>query len=189
VTGVDFSRRSVEYARQFAEEKQLPIDYVLGNYLKFSTDQKFDLITMIYCDFCPLSPVQRRTLFGKFRDYLKVGGAVLMDVLSMNHFESTQESASYDCSPGNGFWSDGAYYEFTNTFKYQNERLILSKHTIVESNRTREIFNWLQCYSLESLETEFEENGFRIVEHYSDVAGTPFEPNSPQIALVAKRID
>ena len=52
VTGVDFSERSIRYARESAAEKNLDIDYINMNYLDFRTDVQFDLITMIYCDFC-----------------------------------------------------------------------------------------------------------------------------------------
>ena len=58
VTGIDFSSNSIKYARQTAEKEELKIDYICQNYLEFNTDKKFDLITMIMCDFCALSPEQ-----------------------------------------------------------------------------------------------------------------------------------
>ena len=48
-------------------------------------------------------------------------------------------------------------------------------------------YNWLQCYSNDSLRNEFEENGFKIEELYSDVAGKPFTSESAEIAIVAKK--
>ena len=59
VTGVDFSANSIDYANKTAAEKGLAIDYVLSNYLDFETDGKFDLMTLIFDDICPLSPSQR----------------------------------------------------------------------------------------------------------------------------------
>ncbi len=38
VTGLDFSERSIAYARNAAQEKGLAIDYVLTNYLDYETD-------------------------------------------------------------------------------------------------------------------------------------------------------
>jgi hypothetical protein len=37
------------------------------------------------------------------------------------------------------------------------------------------------------LKKEFEENGFKIEEYYSDVAGTSFRLDSLEFALVAKK--
>ncbi|UCD64784.1 MAG: class I SAM-dependent methyltransferase [Candidatus Zixiibacteriota bacterium] len=187
VTGVDFSERSIRYAKDTAKEKGLKIDYVLQNYLEFSSDRRFDLITMIFCDFCPLSPEQRDRLLGIFRDHLADGGAVLMDVLTLNFFETTKENRSYEYAPEGGFWSPEAYYMFLSTFKYEPEKVILNKHTILEKSRIREIFNWLQCFSQDSLAAELEANELPISETYADVAGSPLKADSPQMAVVARR--
>jgi SAM-dependent methyltransferase len=187
VTGVDFSERSIRHAQDTAKEKGLKIDYVLENYLEFSSNRRFDLITMIFCDFCPLSPEQRQRLLAIFRDHLADGGAVFMDVLTLNFFESTKENRSYEYAPEGGFWSPEAYYMFLSTFKYEPEKVILNKHTILEKSRTREIFNWLQCFSQDSLGAELEANGLRISETCADVAGSPLKSDSPQMAVVAHR--
>ena len=62
VTGIDFSKRSIQYAREEAIREGLSISYVHQNYLTFETEDRFDLIVMIMCDFCALSPSQRRQL-------------------------------------------------------------------------------------------------------------------------------
>jgi len=188
VTGIDFSEISIQYAKDSAKEKNLKIDYILQNYLNFATNKKFDLITLIYDDFCPLSPSQRKFLLKKFYDFLENDGTILLDVLSLNHFNETNEKSTFEFSSDNGFWSPDLYYLFLNTFKYQEEKIVLDKYTIIEKTQTREIFNWLQCYNLKSLKKEFLENGFRIIEFYSDVAGTPYKPNSKEIAIIAKKI-
>ena len=56
VTGIDFSENSLQYARKVAAEQGLTIDYHLANYLEFDTGDRFDLIIMISCDYCALSP-------------------------------------------------------------------------------------------------------------------------------------
>ncbi len=187
ITGIDFSRSSVDYARKTAAETGLKIDYVLQDYLDFDTDKKYDLITMIFCDFCPLSPAQRKQLLGKFRDILKDDGTVLLDVLTLKHLEATEEQATFESAPEGGFWSAAPYYVLANTFKYPKDHLVLSKHTIVEESRTREIYNWLQCFSRESLKAEFADNGLEIAELFSDVGGGKFDPESSQMAVVARK--
>jgi len=187
VTGIDFSRRSIEYARQVAEKKGLDITYIQRNYLEFDTEQRFDLITMIFCDFCALSPVQRKSLIAGFLTFLKPGGAVLLDVHTLNILRNREEAAGYERNQLDGFWSPDDYFGFVNTFKYDDERVTLDKYTIVEKNRTRVVYNWLQYFSRESLADEFESSGFQIEAFYSDVAGTAFSPDSPDMAIVARK--
>ena len=103
VAGIDFSENSLNFARQVAEEKGLDIDYVHGNYLHFETEKRFDLIIMMMCDFCALSPEQRSILLSKFRSLLKQGGSVLLDVYTLNSFAQRQESASHELNQMNGF--------------------------------------------------------------------------------------
>ena len=72
-------------------------------------------------------------------------------------------------------------------FKYEKEKVILDKYTIIEASRKRVVYNWLQCYSRDSIRNEFEENGFRADELYSDVAGKAFTSESTEIAIVANK--
>ena len=188
VTGIDFSENSLKYAKQAANKIGLKINYVHGNYLDFETPDNFDLITMIMCDFCALSPEQRNSMLSKFNSLLKPDGSVLLDVYSLNSFNQKEESAVYELNQLNGFWSPDDYYCFVNTFKYEKEKVILDKYTIIEESRKRIVYNWLQYFSRDSLRKEFEENGFKIDELYSDVAGKTFDSKSTEIAIVAKKL-
>ena len=187
VTGIDFSRRSIEYAQEVAASEQLNINYVTQNYLEFETENRFDLVLMIMCDFCALSPIQRRVILGKFHKILKLGGSVLLDVCSLEAFDQREEAATYAVNLLNGFWSPNKYYGFLNTFKYDQEKVVLDKYTIVESDRTRTVYNWLQYFTPEELEREFVEGGFSIDGLYSDVAGTPYDRKSSEFAVIARR--
>lgn len=185
VTGIDFSKRSIGHAQKVAEQKKLNIDYVYRNYLEYSTEKRFDLIIMIFCDFCVLNPQQRKKLLSTFRELLKKDGSLFFDVFSHGFFNGAEEGVSFEYSETDGFWSPGPYYAFKNTIKYEEEKLYLDKYTIIEKQRTRESYNWLQCYSLETLEKELSENGFRIHNRYSNAAGEPYSPDSTEIAIAA----
>jgi len=187
VTGIDFSENSLKYAREVADQKKLKINYVHSNYLTFSTKDSFDLIIMIMCDFCALSPKQRKTVLSKFYSILKPGGSVLVDVYSLNCFNQKEESTTYEFNQLNGFWSPEDYYCFVNTFKYDKEKVILDKYTIIEETRKRVVYNWLQYFSEDSLRKEFKDNGFNIEMTYSDVTGKPLTSESMEMAIVAKK--
>jgi len=105
ITGIDFSRNSIEYARNRARDEKLNIQYVNQNYLEFNSVNQYDLIVMIFCDFCALSPGQRKALLEKFKICLKPEGSILLDVHSFNAFNQREESATYTANPENNFWS------------------------------------------------------------------------------------
>ena len=86
VTGIDFSKRSIDHACKTAAAEGLSIRYINESYLELELDDRFDLVTMIMCDFCALSPEQRRTMLRKFHGLLAPGGAVLLDVYSLAAF-------------------------------------------------------------------------------------------------------
>jgi len=188
VTGIDFSGRSILYAKDVAAREHLNISYVNQNYLKYETDERFDLVLMIFCDFCALSPSQRKGLLCKFYKILKPGGSVLLDVYSLAAFEQREEAATYEVNQLNGFWSPHKYYGFLNTFKYDEEKVVLDKYTIIEFDRTRQVYNWFQYFTPENLEKEFKEAGFSVKELYSDVAGIPFNRKSGEFAIIADKV-
>lgn len=187
VTGVDFSPRSIQYARQVAAQEGLSIRYVQQNYLEYETEERFDLVTMITCDFCALSPAQRQLMLAKFARLLKPGGRVLLDVYSPAAFADYQETARYEPHPAGGFWSPNPYYEFVNRFKYEQEQVVLDKFTLVEADRMRTVYNWLAWFDPDDLKREFAASGLQVVERYADVAGRAFDPQAPEFAVVAEK--
>ena len=187
VTGVDLSERSLRYARKVAAEKNLPIRYVLQDYLEFSTDDRFDLITMIHGDFSVLSPDQANTLLPSLRTQLSAGGKLVIEVSSMAHFCAASEGNSYELSSAAGYWSSGRHHLFTSKFKYERERVLCDKYTVLDRERELEIFVWVQCYTPESLGELFATNGLVVEECFADVAGTPFADDAPRFTVVAGR--
>ena len=187
VTGIDFSENSLNYARHIAAKKGLDVNYVSKNYLDFETMDRFDLVIMIMCDFCVLSPGQRKKMLSKFHSLLKPDGSVLLDVYSLKSFSQREESATYEKNQLDGFWSPEDYYGFVNTFKYETEKVVLDKYTVIEESRMRVVYNWLQYYCKESLVEEFETNGFSVEQLFSDVSGKPYTPESNELAVVAKK--
>jgi 2-polyprenyl-3-methyl-5-hydroxy-6-metoxy-1,4-benzoquinol methylase len=187
VTGIDFSKTSIEYASKVATGEEVITNYVNQNYLDFETEDRFELILMIMCDFCALSPEQRKLMLRKFHSLLLPGGCVLLDVYSLNAYEHREEATSYGLNLLDGFWSPEMYYGFLNTFKYDEKKVILDKYTIVEAARTRTVYNWLQYFSPEALQKELGRAGFVEQKLYGDVAGTSFDESLDEFAVVGRR--
>lgn len=188
VTGIDFSARSIAYAKEAAAQERLNISYLKQNYLEFDTADRFDLVLMIMCDFCALSPTQRKGILDRFHRVLKPDGSVLLDIYSLSAFEKREESATYEANLLHGFWSPNPYHGFLDTFRYEREKVVLDKYTIVEAKRTRTVYNWLQYFTPEGLGKELMESGFAVEGLYSDVAGTPYDRESNEFAVIARRV-
>ena len=188
VTGIDFSKRSIQHAKKIAKQEKLPIKYIKKNYLKHNTTNRYNLILMIMCDFCALSPSQRKEMLIKFYEMLEPGGRVLLDVYSLNAFKEREEREICESNLPEGFWSKNKYYRFLSTFKYEKDKVILDKYTIIEKQRTRTFYNWLQYYCTKDLEKKFAKYGFVIQNIYSDVAGTPFKSKNKEFAVVARKV-
>ncbi len=187
VTGVDFSKRSIRHAREAASSEGLSVHYINQNYLEFESDDRFQLILMIMCDFCAMSPKQRQHMLSTFYSPLESGGSILLDVYSLNAFEQREEAAKYEANLLDGFWSPTKYYGFLNTFKYEEEKVVLDKYTLVEEKRTRTVYNWLQYFTPDTLAKELGECGFAVEGVYADVAGSPYNPGTTEFAVVAKK--
>ena len=188
VTGIDFSENSINYAKQYANQNDLQINYVRENYLNFQTTEEFDLVTMIMCDFCALSPAQRQIMLAKFHSLLKPNGSLLLDAYSLAGFHQREESSTYEHNQLNGFWSSEDYYCFVNTFKYESEKVVLDKYTIIKKLQNHTVYNWLQYFSIDMIKNEFLENGFTIVELFSDVTGKSYSADSTEFAVVARKV-
>lgn len=187
VHGIDFSPRSIDYARKNAIQESLAVTYVEADYLDHQPEGTFDLITMIMCDFCALSPSQRAKMLTKFNGLLSGRGRVILDVYSLSAFTEKREGLVCEKNQLNGFWSADPYFGFVSSFKYDDEKVSLDKYTIVEKSRQREIYNWLQYFTPESLERESHAAGLEIDEVYGDVAGNPYDADATEFAVVMKR--
>lgn len=184
VTGIDFSNNSIRHAQSVADDLNLPISYINQNYLTFEATTQYDLITMIYCDYCALNDLQRRQLLKTFRSLLKEEGHLFIDVHTMIHHKNFKTGFTYNFHPEGGFWRPTKYYEFVSRFKYDD--VTLDKYDVYTENELFQIYNWLKCYTVESMKAEFKAAGLEIVEILGDVSGAPFNKALDTMAAVVR---
>lgn len=187
VYGVDFSARSIAFARRFADRNKLNVTYTEADYLEYRPEGQFDLITMIMCDYCALSPEQRAALLFKYETLLAERGRIVLDVYSLSAFAAKKEESFYEKNQLNGFWSAQPYFAFVSSFKYEEDKVSLDKYTIIERDRQREVYNWLQYFTPESLEKEAYAAGLKVEAVYADVAGSAYDPSAAEFAVVMKK--
>ena len=187
VTGIDFSPRSIEYARGTARQTGLSLTFERADYLKDDLPPGQDLVCLIYGDLCALSRAQRRVLYDKVHGSLKPGGRFVFDVFSLAQFHQRQEGASYGRRLMDGFWAPGDYFGFLTTFLYGGEKLALDRYLIVEPDRCREVFNWLQYFDPDVITAELTDNGFEVEQVVDILTGGPMGPSAGEFAVIARR--
>ena len=132
VTGVDFSKCSIEYAREQALKKKLDIKYVNKNYLELEFKENvFDLVIIIYTDFGVLLPEKREKLLGKISRVLKPGGVFIFDVLNDKNIKNKTSPLNWEAAE-KGFWKNEPYLVLSNFFLYEEEKVILYQHNVID---------------------------------------------------------
>ncbi|MBL4789370.1 MAG: class I SAM-dependent methyltransferase [Kordiimonadaceae bacterium] len=187
VTGVDFSPCSIDYARKTARETGLPLTFNKSDYLKDDLPAEQDIVCLIFCDLCTLSPTQRKVLYNKVHKSLKPGGHFVFDVYSVAQFHQRQEGASYGRRLMDGFWAEGDYFGFMTTFLYGDQKLALDRYLIVEPARRREIFNWLQYFDADTITRELNDNGFCVEQIVDVFSGEQPQTSAGEYAIIARR--
>lgn len=161
VTGVDFSRRSIDYAIQSAKDAGLAITYLYKNYLSLHLDQKFDFCTLIYCDYGALSTDDRAAVMKTVYEHLKPGGMFLLDAFTKAKFQKFEEGKTWNLCTGNGFWREEAHLEISGSYKYQ-DCVTLKQTLILTEQETIPYYIWDTYFTKEMLTDEAERAGFRV---------------------------
>ena len=174
----------VDVASRRTDFIEASVDWMVA---AFELGPGYDLALMIMWDYCALSPSQRRRLLERVGQMLAPGGAFLFDVYSLSAFETWEEQVAYGPGLMDGFWSARPYHGFLNTFRYEAEKVVLEKYTIVEAAGTREYLNWFQHYDVAGLTAEVEAAGLTVSAVHGDVAGAPFEASAPEFCVVVER--
>ncbi|MCU7855135.1 MAG: class I SAM-dependent methyltransferase, partial [Candidatus Thiodiazotropha sp. (ex Lucinoma borealis)] len=144
VTGIDFSRYTLDYARDHSDQS---ISYIHADYLADTLPTGFDVITLIYTDLCVLSPNQRVKLLGRMQEMLNPEGRIVIDVTGTGLLKSKQEVTFIEDRFMSGFWAAGHYVGIQKSFIYEEQYLALDRYIIVEPSETWQIYNWFQHYT------------------------------------------
>lgn len=154
VTGVDISNNSIEYAISNAKKKGLTIHYQACDYLQLELiPSHYDLIMMIYTDMGVLTPKDRNKLLKTISTSLKPGGILIFDVMRDSGLEQKVTPPSWDAEPQGGFWNSDPYIALSNSFLYDEQKVILYQHVILQHDKDPVYYRfWTHYFSPKDLE-------------------------------------
>lgn len=185
VVGIDFSLNSIAYAQA---HRAPGTSFQVGDYLDDELPTGFDLVCLIYTDFCSLSPQQRAHLLGRIKAMLKPGGLFILDVNSVHVLEGYSEETEIAAGLMGGFWAAGDYIGIRQEYAYPKDDLSLTRFTIVEPEEQWMVYNWRQCYTVDSIRLELARNGFRMPAVYGDLKGAHVSGTSALYGVFAEPV-
>jgi len=190
VTGIDYSKRSIEYARRAAAEQSLDIeyryqDYLTKDYLSDDSAERFDLVIMVYCDFPVLSEEKQGILLGRVARALKPGGKFAFDVFTAQS-PSYKETSSWSLSgPNGGFWSADPYLSLFRKFHYPETDTWLDQYLIVREDLSVKVYrNWDRVYTPETIRKALDVHGFVLDEVWGGLDGSEYGPGVTTLGVV-----
>lgn len=164
VTGVDFSKNSIDYAIKQRGKNQSSIEYINDNYLNLDFEGQFDFIMMIYCDFGVLASEERISLMKMIYKALKPGGIFLFDAIDEETIERLNFNSSWEMSEG-GFWKPTPYVCLSKSFHFKENKATLDQHLVIGEDDSFQLYRfWNHYFDQEDVEKIFRPIGFSKVE-------------------------
>jgi SAM-dependent methyltransferase len=181
VTGIDFSKRSIAYAKN----NDAKTSYIYQNYLEIDYSAAFDAITLIYCDYAALTPDERKTLVGRVFEAIKPGGLFILDVFTEKHFHNKENKTSWSINSNGGFWNEKPHICFEATYLYENNTVAVDKYIVITDAGAKEYLIWDTAYNVEKMASEVSQ--FKVNCIFSDVCGSPYTGEAETLCFILER--
>lgn len=183
VTGMDYSRRSIAYAKEHDNKT----NYMCRNYLDMDYNEAFDAITLIYCDYAALIPDERKKLLSKVHRALKPNGLFIFDVFAERTHKDKCDQTFWSYHANGGFWSDKPHLCLEAEYHYENNTVSVNKTIVITEDSVREYLIWDTVFTKHTLLDEVTPFGFQIHSIYDDVCGDKYTGEADTLCLVLKK--
>ena len=185
VTGLDFSKRSLAYAKEQTKSNGSNITYHYQNYLTMDYSEEFDLITLLYCDYAPFSAKDREILLKKVYRALRPSGRFIFDVFTPKMRK--EEYHSWQYFEQAGFFHSHPHLLLEALYQYDNEdQTELCQHIVITKD---DVICYLvpnHYFTKESILAEIEPIGFATT-FYGDVAGEEYSQEGDTLCVVCTK--
>lgn len=186
VIGVDLSERSINYANTTIRPQYINADFIKMNYLDMEFQEAFDIVTLIFYDFCALSTEEQKKLLAKIHEALKDNGVFVFDVVSENRKCSPSTSISV-CD--GGFWSPNPYIEILQTSIYEEPKIEGLQYTIIDEDGAARIIRlYHRLFSLAEITKMLKESHFRVEGVYKNLKGEAVSEDSETFGIIARKV-
>ncbi|MCL2420642.1 MAG: class I SAM-dependent methyltransferase [Defluviitaleaceae bacterium] len=187
VSGIDFSKRSINYARNVAKEKNLPITYYQQDYLTLDFTAKYDLITLIFYDFGTFSANDRESLLNKIYAALRPGGLFIVEVFTPQHFADKQEYHKWEYEEVGGYFSAEPYLCLHSFYRYDEQNTFCDRYIVITEQNISHINVWEHAFTKAEFCRGLETAGFSVKAIYGNMMGDDYCDAGKEMCFVVQK--
>lgn len=188
VTGIDFSPRSLDYARQSASRQKLLITYRCENFLALDDFEQYALALQIYGELSVFAPDVLADLLRRVYRALLPGGWFVFDVSTAQH-SARYRTLDRWSAVESGFWKPEPYLLLERSYHYPDAQAHVDQYVVITADGTVSIYrNWFVDYTRASITAALEGAGFAVRGVWSDLTGAPYDPAAEWLGVAAQKV-
>jgi SAM-dependent methyltransferase len=181
VTGVDRTDAYLQIARQGANDEGLDVEWIQADMREFVRPEAFDAAINLFTSFGYFEdPAEDRQVVSNLYRSLKPGGALVMDLMGKEVLARIFLPRDWTELP------DGTLFLQERTVS-RDWTWIENRWILVKDGQQREFEISHRLYDGAGLKTLFLDAGFRSVDLYGDLSGTPYDTNARRLVAVARK--
>lgn len=188
VTGIDISQSAIKYARNYAKENDIKVNFEKSDIFSYTPTQSYNNVLLIYYIYSFFSPSKRKILLEKIYNLLENKGTFILDVPSINYYNKLNEIKLWDYFPISNNFMEDEFLSLFNLKKY-GDGLLLNQTIYLLEDSSIAIFDWLQHFDCEGIRAEVKQAGFTIISEKENIAGNKYDSNSNSIAIICQKIE
>ena len=180
VTGIDYSRRSIKYAREHDAKTR----YIYQNYLDLDYDEAFDTILLVYYDYGALTPAERHKLLEKAHRALRPNGKFILEVFTEETLKGKQDRTAWELHENGGFWNSNPHLSLEAEYYFMNNTVAVSQAVVITESELHEYLIWNTVYTKQTLMNEVLPYGFQEGQFFDDLKGTPYTGEADSLCAI-----
>jgi SAM-dependent methyltransferase len=184
VTGVDFSTRSIAYARARAAERGLDIDYREQDFHMLDDVAAFDVVLQVYGELSTFADDVRDALLATLRRAVVPGGLLIFDVSTPAHRRRVGQRHEWTVHDA-GFWRPEPHLILADGFAYPGD-VWCNQYLVATDGDATAYRMWFHDYVPETITPVLERAGFVVEETWDALDGAGCGHPGEWLAVLAR---
>ncbi len=149
--GVDFSPASIQYAKAYANSKNLSLTYFLSDIRDYQTNELFDCIILTFGEFNVFTKKDAISILKNCSEMLRKGGLLILEAYTYEAVKEVGTALNTWQRYKNGLFSDQSYLCLQENIWNDKESTALLKYFIVDAKtaQVNQFASFMQAYTVE----------------------------------------
>ena len=186
--GIDFSPASIRHAKEIAAAEHLSCTFLHADVREGLFGEDFDLVMMIYGQFNVFQRDQGLGILKKAHKALKPGGALLLEIQTLEQIQKGGEEGPSWYSAQSGLFSAEPHLVLQENFWDADARASTTRFSIIDAKastvRTHALSN--EAYTEHEIEDTLVSVGFNNIEGFPSLSGLTVDEAQELPAYVAR---